>query len=259
MYFRSQKTPVRLGFSTWGFEGDLVEAASIISKYFPVVEVFVRSLSHLNKIDVYGLKKLSVSYSVHAPEQASLTLPDEDELKKSIKALQASIELAYVLDSDIVVFHSGRNYGEGSFERLVYALKKCCSTAESYGVYLCLENGWGRGLVHTLEQIRRVLDEVGSDYLKATLDTGHCFIAGIDPLKEYENNYDIVFEIHLHSNYGNSDDHLLPHVGLLDLEGLVDILQGKMFNRYVVLEVKTGKNPEEFIAYAKEELERYFV
>lgn len=250
---------MKLGISTWGIEGKLIDAARIAAKYFNVVEVFIRSYEELKTINVQGLKKLNVVFTVHAPEQASLTLPNLQELKKSIEIVKSSIDLAYSLDSDIVVVHSGRKYDEQSTDRLVYALRECSSYAEALGVYLCLENGWGRGLIHTLSQIREVISKVGSDYLKATLDIGHYFIVGMDPVEEYQKNYDIVFQIHLHSNYGNKDEHLPPYVGLLDLRRFVKVLKERMYNRCIVLEVKCGKKPEDFISDMKKELERYFI
>jgi len=250
---------VNLGISTWGIEGKLADAAKIAAKYFNVVEVFIRNYNELKTVNIRELKNLGVIFTVHAPEQASLTLPDLQELKKSIEIVKSSIDLAYSLDSDIVVVHSGRKYDEESIGRLVYALRACSSYAEALRVYLCLENGWGRGLIHTLSQIREVISRVGSDYLKATLDTGHYFIVGMDPVEEYKKNYDIVFQIHLHSNYGNKDEHLPPYIGLLDLRGFVEALKERMYNRCIVLEVKCGKKPEDFISDMKKELERYFV
>ena len=121
--------------------------------------------------------------------------PDAEERKKNVEETIGFIEMAYALGIPTIRVNTGRwrtiksfdelmaNKGiepnlEGysddqGFQWVVDCLTECLPTAEKCGVVLGLENHWGLG--RTAEGVIRIIDEVNSPWLRATMDTGNFF------------------------------------------------------------------------------------
>lgn len=121
--------------------------------------------------------------------------PDAEERKKNVEETIGFIEMAYALGIPTIRVNTGRwrtiksfdelmaNKGiepnlEGysddqGFKWVVDCLTECLPTAEKCGVVLGLENHWGLG--RTAEGVIRIIDEVNSPWLRATMDTGNFF------------------------------------------------------------------------------------
>jgi len=57
------------------------------------------------------------------------------------------------------------------FEWVIDSIAKCIPTAEKCGVVLGLENHWGLG--RTANGVLKIVNAIGSPWLKTTLDTGN--------------------------------------------------------------------------------------
>ncbi len=121
--------------------------------------------------------------------------PDAEERQKNVDATIGFIEMAYALGIPTIRVNTGRwrtiknfdelmaNKGvepnlegytdEDGFGWAVDCLSACLPTAEKCGVVLGLENHWGLG--RTAEGVLRIIQEVDSPWLKATMDTGNFF------------------------------------------------------------------------------------
>lgn len=121
--------------------------------------------------------------------------PDAEERKKNVEETIGFIEMAYALGIPTIRVNTGRwrtiksfdelmaNKGiepnlEGysddeGFKWVVDCLTECLPTAEKCGVVLGLENHWGLG--RTAEGVIRIIKEVNSPWLRATMDTGNFF------------------------------------------------------------------------------------
>lgn len=121
--------------------------------------------------------------------------PDADERKKNVEETIGFIEMAYALGIPTIRVNTGRwrtiksfdelmaNKGiepnlEGysddeGFKWVVDCLTECLPTAEKCGVVLGLENHWGLG--RTAEGVIRIIEQVNSPWLRATMDTGNFF------------------------------------------------------------------------------------
>ncbi|MEO1528214.1 MAG: sugar phosphate isomerase/epimerase family protein [Planctomycetota bacterium] len=123
----------------------------------------------------------------------SFVSPDADERKKNVEHTVHCIEVAYALGIPTIRVNTGRwgtsknfdalmaNKGieprlEGytddeGFEWVRDGFEKCLKVAERCGVVMGLENHWGLG--RTAEGVLRVINDVDSPWLRATLDTGN--------------------------------------------------------------------------------------
>ncbi len=76
---------------------------------------------------------------------------------------------------------------------------------ESFGADLCLENVYDAGP----KQIKTLLDGLGSPRAGFCLDTGHFNVFSEAPLEEWIGELGgYIKELHLHDNFGRTDDHL---------------------------------------------------
>lgn len=123
----------------------------------------------------------------------SFVSPDPAERQKNIDHTIHCIELAYAMGIPTIRVNTGRWGTSGSFDELMAnkgieptleghtdeegfgwvreGFEKCLPVAEKCGVVMGLENHWGLG--RTANGVLRVIGEVDSPWLRATLDTGN--------------------------------------------------------------------------------------
>ena len=123
----------------------------------------------------------------------SFVHPDKDRRQEHINKTIHQIELAYQLGIPTMRLNTGRwgtsknfdvlmeNKGiepaldgyteEDGFEWVIDSIEKIMPTAEKCGVVLGLENHWGIG--RTAKAVRRIIKEIDSPWLQATVDTGN--------------------------------------------------------------------------------------
>ncbi|KLU05948.1 hypothetical protein RISK_001799 [Rhodopirellula islandica] len=123
----------------------------------------------------------------------SFVSPDPAERQKNIDHTIHCIELAYAMGIPTIRVNTGRWGTSGSFDELMAnkgieptleghtdeegfgwvreGFEKCLPVAEKCGVVMGLENHWGLG--RTAAGVLRVIGEVDSPWLRATLDTGN--------------------------------------------------------------------------------------
>ena len=121
--------------------------------------------------------------------------PDADERKKNVEETIGFIEMAYALGIPTIRVNTGRWRTIKSFDELmankgvepnlegysdddgfkwaIDCLTECLTAAERCGVVMGLENHWGLG--RTAEGVLRIIKEIDSPWLKATMDTGNFF------------------------------------------------------------------------------------
>lgn len=107
----------------------------------------------------------------------------DEEREAQVEYLKKCCDTALYFGTNIVrVFAGniveGKSY-EDCFECIVDSFKKCVKTAEEKGVYFCLENHGV--LAGKPEQVKQIIDAVGSPNLKATADTGNFNLVGANP------------------------------------------------------------------------------
>jgi len=119
--------------------------------------------------------------------------PDAESRQQNVDKTIRCIELAYALGIPTIRVNTGRWGTSGNFDELmknkgiepnlpghtdeegfkwvIDSLTKCLPKAEECGVMLGLENHWGLG--RTAEGVLKIINEIDSPWLKATLDTGN--------------------------------------------------------------------------------------
>ncbi|MGB9597023.1 MAG: sugar phosphate isomerase/epimerase family protein [Candidatus Poribacteria bacterium] len=109
-----------------------------------------------------------------------LSLNPEDR-KKRAKSIIRILEIGNLLGTDGMLLHPGQLKPEGTYTEVWRAfaeeLKKLAPIAESYKVAICVENVWNKFLLSPKE-MREFIDEVGSQWVCAYLDTANMMAYG---------------------------------------------------------------------------------
>ncbi|ADC47101.1 xylose isomerase-like TIM barrel domain-containing protein [Methanobrevibacter ruminantium M1] len=176
----------------------------------------------IDKFNSYDLK-----YTVHAPFiEVNPASVNPALAKASVDEIKRSVDLANLLDSDIVVIHPGRAIFTNDMEYMasVYRiaeenLKVIGEYAKDNGVMTCIENlPRLRGFMYQdINQLNETLERTG---LPMTLDIGHAYTAGFDV---DDVSFDCISHIHIHDNDGIRDSHLPLGEGIIDFKRFFEI------------------------------------
>ncbi|WP_136592509.1 sugar phosphate isomerase/epimerase family protein [Salinigranum halophilum] len=160
-----------------------------------------------------------VTVTLHAPyRDCNLGNLNERLREATVEAVCNSLDFAAEAGAAAVVVHGGSvrpRYPERvqrqSRERAVRSLRTCGRYAEDVGVPLCVENqrdtSSKRRNTATPERLAALLDDVGVDSVRVTLDVGHAKVAGVDYRAFVDRFGDRITVAHLHDNDGADDDH----------------------------------------------------
>jgi len=175
--------------------------------------------------------------------------PDAQTRERNIEHTRHAIRLAHQLGIPAIRLNSGRWNTVASFAELmrrrgveptlegysdddafgwcIAAIEKCLPDAERYGVVLALENHWG--LTVSPEGVRRIVDTIGSEWLKITMDCGN-FLE--DPYEKCSQIARDTVLVHAKTYYGGGEWYTLD----LDYTKIREILVSVGFRGYVSIE-----------------------
>ena len=203
--------------------------------------------------DISGENRLSLS--LHSPSIGNnIASHNPGQRRESIAQLKETILLAEEVGGGVVTVHPGRvaffrllsdqndspyslkaMKGE-AYQFLLDGLRECALFAQERGVILCVENmgHLPNDAIHTVGELRKLVDEVANPSLEVTLDLSHAHIEGgifraIQTLKPH------IRHIHVSDNFGRESSHLELGKGHIDLSPAVEFL--KAFDGMIVLEV----------------------
>jgi deoxyribonuclease-4 len=121
----------------------------------------------------------------HALYLVNLASPDRTIRRKSLTAMQATLETAVQLEADGVIFHVGSHLGSGigkSYRRVVPALRQLVELT-SDRTWLLLENSAGAGgtIGRSTDELASIIDRLDRHpRLGICVDSCHWWVSGID-------------------------------------------------------------------------------
>ena len=225
--------------------------------------IFIRDVCEENRLPL----------SLHSPSIGNnIASHNPGQKRESIHQLKETIALAEELGGKVVTVHPGRvNFfrllseddasayslkamkGE-AYRFLLDGLRECAHFAEERGVILCVENmgHLHNDTIHTVEELRQLIEEVGHPSLKVTLDLSHAHIEG-GISNSIETLHPHIRHIHVSDNFGRESSHLELGKGNIDLRPAVSFL--KAFDEMIVLEVIDPVDAEGPVLRSREYLE----
>lgn len=142
-------------------------------------------------LDSLGLKASSYSISNNF-------VTDEESRKQQIAYVKEAVAYAKYFGTNIIRVFSANATDEYTYEQgldmIIDSFRQCVKTAEEAGVIFSLENhGMFAGRA---EQVKHIIDAVGSKALRATTDTGNFLLVCENPLESVKTLLDYVGFVH---------------------------------------------------------------
>ena len=145
--------------------------------------------------DILAMKRMAEDLGLEIPSvgvwslwENNLVSDQETIRNKAFSIVQKQIEAAHLLGADTILVvpgYVGCSFASKpekiryvvAYERSQNALSRLSRDAQQAGVAIGIENVWNRFLLSPLET-RRLLDEIGSDYVGMYLDVGNVIYTG---------------------------------------------------------------------------------
>ena len=196
-------------------------------------------------LDIYCL-------SIHQ----SFVSPDVEVRQRNVEHTLRCIEVAYQLGAPSIRLNSGRWGTTKSFDELmalggvepplpgydqddafrwvIDCIQQCLPRAEKRGVVLALENHWG--LTATPEGVNRVVEAIGSEWLRVTMDCGNF---PDEPYRKLSQIASHTVLVHAKTYFGGGEWYSLD----LDYGRIADIVRQVGFTGYISLEYEGREDP----------------
>lgn len=210
-------------------------------------EVVDEGFHRLDRWKIRELKEIAstreVRYAVHAPF-SSINLAESDSRLRNmfVRFMKKSLKRAHELEAKTWVLHSGRftpfTYfcPEKAWEAHARSLLELSKEARDLGIRIAVENMPGRyELFNSVENGRRLLEDVQSEYVGFCFDIGHAnLLGGVDRfLIGFPNE---IFHIHVHDNNGEGDSHVALGQGNINWRNFFSLLKEVGYDRWIVFE-----------------------
>lgn len=222
----------------------------------------------------YGVEVVAIN------AEFNLIEPDDEMLRESLRRFEMIAEACGRIGCKIIAIGSGavrpEDYfhlyegttTEESWKKLISVTKEMVKISEKYKVYVSVEPEPSQ-VVHTMKRARRYLDDVGSQWLKITIDCGNLFPAVV-PAGINENEMrckiqeafdligkDIALAHGKDLQAGECVRFAPPGRGIVDYELFFKLLKEVGYSNGLVLHYLKCKDDFDFcIPYIKEKLER---
>ena len=186
--------------------------------------------------------------------------PDEAERRRELDALKRGVDTALALDVQLMrVFSGSYLEGVGQAEGMSWILEGLsagAAYAERQGLTLALENH-GR-FAGRSDQVRDIIERVGSPALRVNLDMGNFLPVGQDPMKAARDLADLIVLTHLKDMrranadepghvFADPDGQLLTGSvigeGLVDLPAMIGLLDEIGYSGWLSLEYEGSDDP----------------
>lgn len=194
----------------------------------------------------------------------NLINPDEKGRQKAVRFYMASMDLTSSLGVDMMLLVPGYieqpNFMESKisfrryWERLITSLKECAKYAEDKGVYLGIENAVIANIGDKPHDLKKMVDDVGSENLKVYLDVANANVF-FPPTYYIQILKDSLLNcIHITDNDGSFPFHLPFGRGTMDIKGIIRELRGIGWDGYLIPEVFYPEDPMKALALCRDYL-----
>ncbi len=166
--------------------------------------------------------------------------PDQQRIRH---VMQRSLQINSQLGTHVFVAHPG-TFSDGGFKQnkvvhrqalqqwgaekthqiIVENLRWFGQQAAHYGIRLAIENIYGGRFYSQIDELIQLVEEVDLDNVGWCLDVGHANVDGVDLVQTVHRMKEKLFELHLHDNNGQKDQHLPAGFGTVDWIAFIQAL-----------------------------------
>ena len=226
----------------------------------------------LELLNTYSLKLASSWHSTYF-----VLNQQENELKKLEKKInflkEANAEVINIAECSGSVHSDPNNclaakpiLNDSDWKLLIGSLNKAGKLCNDYGLHMAYHHHIGT-CIQTENEINRLLNLTDPRYVNLCVDTGHLYLAGIDPVKFIEKNFERIEHVHFKdiriekfNNYDSSTNSFLdlvisgiftvPGDGCIDFKSIANILQKNNYHGWIIVEAEQDPNKADPLHYA---------
>ena len=206
-----------------------------------------------------GIKVISMHMPTHG---ADISLIEEYDRVWSVREVEKTALALLRLEGEILVVHPGSEIKDEKTrkarrEKSEQSLEEILKFCEHWGIKIALENTLPGKTGDSIPEILEIVKKFNSKNLGICLDTGHCNMTSslynhsgvaecLPEIKDY------LCHLHIHDNFGKSDDHSLPFEGNINWKGFVKGLKEINYQGVFMFELRKKTNNEEMLQTIKE-------
>jgi len=170
-----------------------------------------------------------------------------------MKSLRRSIEICGILGIKNTVVHSGIKLGLSKsewFEKNKEFYGKLFPEMEKHDVNVLVENSTKVNMgdcyfINSGKDTRELVEFISHPLIHACWDTGHANCEG-NQYDEILSVGDELYAIHYNDNHGKSDEHLIPYLGTLNHDEVINALIDSNYKGYFTLECCSSLIPKDY-------------
>ncbi len=220
----------------------------------------------MRESDVLELKTIlesnNMQATIHAPyDDVNLSSLKESIRRASVEIFKQSVDIANVIDAEIVVVHAGTCPADQFMRedearnRFMASILDLGFYAKEIGIVIGLENkqkGMDREIVLHPEEHYDYLSDLHDLGVSGVFDAGHANTVTSNLLSYLRKLVPYLCEVHLHDNDGIRDTHVGLGKGSVNTEEIVKELVAIDFQGPVILELKTESDIREGVEFIRD-------
>ncbi|MFC1974630.1 TIM barrel protein [Chloroflexota bacterium] len=230
----------------YGMEGNFEENIRFIANLgFDGIEL--RTDLEPDQIDSKRIKETVARYDLEISALAqgqyyyqyglSLSTGNREVREKAVEKIKESIKVAGELNSKVIIGGVQGKYERSYEESFCYmkdCLQECSKTAAEQGVLLLLEpvNRYVPMLLRTVREGIRIIDEIGSPWIKLMADSYHMNIEEVSIYESIRQAKGYLAHFHVADS-----NRLAPGQGHIDFKGIVATLKEIGYKDYLSAEI----------------------
>lgn len=195
----------------------------------------------------------------------NISHPSAKARKRSVEFYKTALDVGADLGVEVVLALPGvieqpnlmlsKSSYRNHWERAIESLKECSKHAQNVGVCLAIENAVVCNFGDRPEELLKMVQQVGSEYVKVYLDiaNGNVFFPPKDYLEMLHGS--LASCIHVSDNDGSYPSHLPIGMGTIDFKNCIETLKRFGWDGYLVPETFYAKDPEFGVRKSKEVLD----
>lgn len=196
----------------------------------------------------YAFSNYARDYGVSFPQghlwlTADIASANSAKQDETIDCLKRWLDLYRAVNINACVLHCGGyemasigHTNEEIQEANINALGILCRHIENSDIFICMENL--SKLTKNAEELKSVINSVGSDRLAICLDTGHLNMCGFSQAEFIEQSGELLKALHITDNEGKSDQHLMPYGrGNIDWDSFISALAKSSYDGVLNFEI----------------------
>ena len=201
--------------------------------------------------------------SMHMPTNGvDISLIEEYDRVWSVREVEKTALALLRLGGEILVVHPGSKIKDERMrkarrEKSKQSLEEILKFCEHWGIKIALEDTLPGKTGDSITEILEIVGNFNSKNMGICLDTGHCNITSslynhsgvVECLPEIKN---YLCHLHVHDNFGKSDDHSQLFEGNIDWKGFVSGLKKLKYQGAFMFELRKKTNNEEILRTIKE-------